>query len=442
MANPRFWLSEAVKFTISGVILALAMAVAIAMVVFRAKPADRAGADLTPLVTTQAAEEYRGTLDLLVSGTVVPHREIKVSAEVSGRIKARHEECRAGVYVSQQTPLITIDPADYELDLRRLQSEVRQAETMLEETIEELRGAQETLGVTREEFRVQQEEYERRKRAAALISRSELNQAEQAYLAGQSALQTRENQIAVLERRKTRMESAIELTQLQVERAELDLRRTIVAAPSDGVVVATNVEEGDFIQRGQPLFSFEETGQVEVRCNLTAAELKWILENSPGLAARRSTSTLTDVFQLPPTDVKIFHPDEPELVWVGRLERFDGIGLDPQTKTIPCRILVEEPVLATEGGPRALLRGAFVKCRIEILADQMVGEGKRFVQFPERAVQPGGYVWLNESGKLARREVAVVDRIDVAGDADPRRVVLHWTVDSVQPGALTSSSRL
>ena len=52
-----------------------------------AKPTDsQKPTALVPKVALQQVESYAGTIDLLVAGTVVPHKEINVPAEVSGKV--------------------------------------------------------------------------------------------------------------------------------------------------------------------------------------------------------------------------------------------------------------------------------------------------------------------------------------------------------------------
>ena len=68
-----------------------------------------------------------------VDGLVVPFREILLTSEVAGTVKKKNLLCRAGRFVKAGTPLIELDPADYQLELRRLQQELRQAEVSLEE---------------------------------------------------------------------------------------------------------------------------------------------------------------------------------------------------------------------------------------------------------------------------------------------------------------------
>ncbi len=443
--RPRIWrrrFASLFQTIVSLAILFAGIAALIALKLSAEKPPTRDVVDLSPEVTTYAVDEFRGELDLDVNGMVVPSREIKVAVEVAGRVAEKTKDFQAGQYVKAGTLLLSIDPREYEIEVRRLGAEVEQAQRMFEETEQELAGAIDRREVALREFEVQQAEYDRRRNIADVLSQSELNQSEQNLLASRAALQTHENTVSTLEKRKARMEAAIDLSKLHLEKANLDLQRTAIKAPVDGVVVSEQVEMGDFVQRGQQVLLFEDTEHAEIRCNLTLNQLKWIFQNSPGSQLLQSEQ-LGTVYQLPKTPVSITSPNDPRTVWQGRLERFDGIGLDERTKTIPCTVVVDNPIAEGSRGRQALVRGTYVKCRIVIAADQMVDQGKRFVRFPEVAVQPGGYVWLVQQDKLKRHPVEIVDHA-VAESVEGLRqfVVAQLTETSLQPGARVVTSPL
>ena len=72
---------------------------------------------LVPKVVLQKVDSYAGSIDLLVSGTVVPHKEINVPAEVTGRVIKKYPDCLAGNFVKKGTPLIQIDPESYQMEV-------------------------------------------------------------------------------------------------------------------------------------------------------------------------------------------------------------------------------------------------------------------------------------------------------------------------------------
>ncbi len=134
-SKPGFFVLQSIA---SLAILAVSLGGAYWLYSMRKPPADRKNTNLIPEVATYEVSEYRGQLDLVVNGMVVPYREIKVAAEVAGRIAEKSKDFQAGNYVRQGTLLINIDPSDYEIDVRRLQAEVKQAEQMLAETEQDL----------------------------------------------------------------------------------------------------------------------------------------------------------------------------------------------------------------------------------------------------------------------------------------------------------------
>ncbi|MCX7404954.1 MAG: biotin/lipoyl-binding protein, partial [Planctomycetia bacterium] len=77
-------------------------------------------------------------IEIDVDGVVVPLREVTLAAEVPGRIRRKSEACRAGQSVKAGDVLFEIDPRDYQLEVQRLEGEVRQAALNIEEIDEEL----------------------------------------------------------------------------------------------------------------------------------------------------------------------------------------------------------------------------------------------------------------------------------------------------------------
>ena len=108
-------LPPVIRYGLSILILAGAAAAAWGLSLLAKPTESQAPTALIPKVLLERADEYAGTIDLLVSGTVVPHREINVAAEVGGRVLKKFPDCMAGNFVEKDTPLIQIDPETYEL---------------------------------------------------------------------------------------------------------------------------------------------------------------------------------------------------------------------------------------------------------------------------------------------------------------------------------------
>lgn len=57
---------------------------------------------------------------------VVPFREIRIEVEVAGRIVEKADGLRSGRFVRAESPLLTIDPEPYQIEIAKLSHEARQ----------------------------------------------------------------------------------------------------------------------------------------------------------------------------------------------------------------------------------------------------------------------------------------------------------------------------
>ena len=414
-------LPEPLKYTISILVLVAGVAAALLLNQLRESTGKRESDALIPLVDTSSVVEFEGDLDLVVSGTVVPFREIKIGAQVSGRILKKFTDCEAGNYVKKGTKLLEIDPEDYLLEIKTMNAEILQAERTLQETEQEIQGAMKNLEIAQTDHKLQKNEFKRFERLQGSLSATEFDQAKRNMLNSESQLTTRQNTYDMLLARKSRLEASVALIKNQLEKAEVNLKRTVVTAPVDGVIVRESVEQGDYVTVASELFVFEDTSRAEVLCNLTPGELAWLRQHSPPSAFDRDSEHVSSVYQLPRVDVEIYEQSESNITWQGILERFDGIGRNETTKSIPCRIVVNNPVTETATGQRALVRGMYVKCRV-VLPGR--GSSLDLAGFASVGIRPGDYVWVVRDDKLRRFDVNVIDRTPCPRNKNERLVVV------------------
>lgn len=415
--------SEWMKYLVSAVIIAASIGGFVMLYSLKKPPAERDSQVLVPMVRTVAAEPYAGQLDRVISGTVVPYREIKVAAEVAGNITKKYDSFEAGNFVRKGEKLLEIDPADYKLQYETGKAELQQTQKMLEEAVEEIKGAKRNIELAKSEFELAERDYQRNARIKGALSPSELDQSQRALLAAESALTTRTNTLDMLQAKVERMQASLALSEAQLKRTALNLEKTTIVAPDDGVIVSEMVQEGDFVRAGDPLVTFEDISRSEVICNLTPSDLAWIRDNSTASQQQDQDDRPFSVYEIPKTMVEIYDISEPNIIWQGILERFDGIGRDQSTRTIPCRITIDEPIISSEQGQRALVRGMFVKCRIQVQTSAGNGD-QRFLAIPAVALHPGNHVWIVKDKKLARCDVTVVDHVEQLVGEEVRRVVI------------------
>ncbi len=412
---------ELAKLAISAVIVAVGVGITVFLASLATPPPTKESTALIQQVQTYDAQPYSGLLTMEVSGSVVPHREIKVAAEVPGRIIKRHPACENGSFVSAGEPLLEIDPEAYDLELKTLEADLVQAEKRIEENHQQILGEEKNVKLAREDLEIQRRELDRIRKISSALSHSELEQSTRAFNAAQTQLTTRENNLATLRAAGQRLDAAKELSERQLEKAKLNLRRTVISAPADGVIVKALVQEGDFVNGGTQVVIFEDTSKAEIIVNLTPSELKWIRDNASVNAELIDTGARS-VYRIPKTDVTVFDPIDPDISWKGVLNRFDGIGRDDITKTIPCRITVESPIVETELGSSALVRGMYVKCRMGIHVSSSVSN---LISIPEVALHPDHSVWVVRDGNhVSQVAVEIINRVSLGSEENPRRYVV------------------
>jgi multidrug efflux pump subunit AcrA (membrane-fusion protein) len=345
------------------------------------------------------------TLDIDLSGTVVPFRELNVGAEVVGRVVFKDPNCRQGRYVTKGQVLFRIDPQDYELEVQRLAKMLEQDYASLRELDQEVANIQKSKDVTDEELALHDAELERlQKLPEKFVSETELDNVKRARLASVTQQVMLQNQIDLAQKRKVRLEAAEKLAETQLKKAKLDLARCEIVSPVDGVIVKDFVESDSFIQRGNTLVTIEDTGNVEVSCSLRMDQLYWILDqqDSPvGVASELKSVSQAGRYALPPTPVTVeFHVagrEEQTYTWEGVLSRYEGSGIDAQSRTVPCRVRVERPYQYLVNGnpheddrisgPPALVRGMFVELKVHTKPRTPL------IMVPKLAVKPGNTVW-------------------------------------------------
>jgi multidrug efflux pump subunit AcrA (membrane-fusion protein) len=421
------------------------------------------------LVETAPVEKFSGQFTMQLDGIALPHRRIKLAAEVEGHITKKTDNARGGRHVAPGDPLFEIDPTDYQLAVERLKAQSLQSIEELAAVDVDIASTESLLSLATED----QELAERSlKRALELsnrnaISETELDDAKRQELVSRNSLQTLRNQLSMLKQKRRTQLAATQLVAVQLKQAETDLARTSITSPISGSVVTDTVEIDDHVRVGDVLIELSDNSQMEIRCSLTIDQLFWIwlaggtigpnqaqLFNEPTSAQVRPDLlpnpdqppliSQNERLEIPPLPVFIVYEfGGQQVAWDGVLSRYEGSGLDAQTRTVPCRILVSQPTQArarvdesTSGAqaiaPPRLFSGMYVDIEIPIAAPVPL------LELPLEAIRPGNSgrnVWVIREGVLniVPVEVARVERA---------HALIHATRAELQVGDLVVVSPL
>ena len=391
-------------------------------------------AEVTPVYSLQ---DIGKPLELRVDGVVVPHREVQLAAEVSGRIIEKSPLCRAGNFVEAGQLLVKIDPTDYEQAVLRLSRMREQDYEALKEIDQEIANAELSLAVAEQDILLAEREVNRlQSLPKGFVSEGEQDQAQKALLTSTQNRLAVKNQINLLNARRGKLEASERLATTELETAQIDLKRCEVRSVADGVIVREDAELNSFIQRGSPIVTLEDVSKAEVAINLRMDQLAWVLDQSSESRLSGPIDGLTGVgegvgedagnrasYSLPRTPAVIEYEVAGmagrKLRWNGTLVRYDGIGLDTRSRTVPVKVEVERPdrLIGEDGsesqaaGPSPLVRGMFVSVRLLITPQTPL------VAIPAEAIRPGNRVWHFAPDPSVLTDVAAPESAGTTGEA-------------------------
>ena len=206
--------------------------------------------------------------------------KIAVSADVSGRVTAvkvaENQEVRAG------TLLFSLDREPFEISLKRADAHLAAAR----QTIAALKAEYRQKVAERHEVEGEVKYFKRRVERQRKLhdkgfaSQSKLDEAEQELRNAKDRISAINQSMASV---RARLGGDIDIdadshptvreAQSARDAVALDLRRTEVRAPTDGVITNFGLEVGEYIEAGAPIFSLVGTGKVWVRANFKETDL-------------------------------------------------------------------------------------------------------------------------------------------------------------------------
>lgn len=407
-----------------------------------APPARVAQEPTPPLVETVTLKSDVPQFQIHVNGNVVPSREVTLSAEVDGAVIFKGKSVESGRQVILNAPLLRIDRSRFELQVNKLGSEIEQVEADLRKLQIEEQGTKALIALATREAKIVEAASQR---LAALVKNNaataaEAEAVEKSEIQSRNTLRLLVNQSELIPIRRERLRAQLNLATFEQKQAQLNLDHTEITAPFAGVITEVMVEQGDYVQAGDPLFKLVDMSTVDVECSLQLDDLYWLwnsvattestesdslpLSETPPLSASAEIKSQSSddgeavdiVAQHSPSDNtpdtgsgvlnRVFEiPNVAAIVtselagqrfsWQGRLARYQGGGINRNTRTILCRVHVAKPIrMAADDGPPALMRGMYVTVTLNVTPRTQIHE------IPTRAVQPNGQVLTVQNGKL------------------------------------------
>jgi len=339
-------------------VIVLAVGVYATVYLFSSSPKAKRLPKKKNLPIVQTVQGTFGNHPTLISamGTVKPSQEIDFKPQVSGVVISLGPNMLPGGHFSRGDILMQLDPQDYELAFRQQKNGVIQAQNNLE--IEQ--GNQ-------------------------IVAARELELLGEQVTESEKRLMLRGPQLQTLE-------NELEIAQAKLDQARLDLERTTLKAPFNGIVQTREVNIGSWVSTASTVATLVGTDSFWVEVSIPEEQLQWVHIPS-GNGDVGST-------------VRIYNPSS----WGSDRYRTGQVvqllpTLETQGRMARLLIEVEDPMSLREGNesqPKVLI-GSFVRVSIEgkIVENVMI--------LTRDYLRNGNTLWVYEpDGTLGIREVNIV----------------------------------
>jgi multidrug resistance efflux pump len=203
---------------------------------------------------------------------------VPVASEVSGSVVTVGVSSNQAVVAGQE--LFSIDRERYELAVQTAEANLEAARQAMGASAANVESARASLASAKANLERSSQDYERLKRIVAedpgAVSQRRLDSAEASRKISVAQLAAAE---AGLKRaiqdlgQEGEENSRILQAQAALDQARIDLDKTVITAPADGVVTDVRIDRGNFAAAGAPQMTFIGTGNVWVQADFTENNL-------------------------------------------------------------------------------------------------------------------------------------------------------------------------
>ena len=200
-------------------------------------------------VSYRSAKIERGNIAAAVSasGTVTPVTQVQVSSQVSGQIKELFVDFNSDVKQGQL--IARLDPETFEYRLRQSTADLEAARASVLTAQANVLQAQAQVGKARVDVQEAQRDLERKQELVAknFISPAELDKAAALARSLAESMKATEAQVAVSRAQAQNADAVVKQRDAQLAQARIDLERTQIRSPVNGIVIKRSVEVGQTV---------------------------------------------------------------------------------------------------------------------------------------------------------------------------------------------------
>jgi multidrug efflux pump subunit AcrA (membrane-fusion protein) len=416
--------------------IALGIAAAVWMMTSAPGPAQvEGGAPALPVrVMTVVPQDIRPTVT--VWGNLRAATTWVAVAEVQGEVIWRHPDLKPGRLIAQDTEVLRIDPADYELALAQADADLAALAAEGAQLTAEAANTTRILELERERLTLAEADLARTRALAEQgnIPQARVDEAERATLLARRTVAELENTLALIPSREARITAQTARTQAAIDRARRSLDRTVLSAPFDLRVTEVSAERFQTVAPGQVVIRGDAIAAAEVVAHLPIDSFRRLIGDAI------QDMTLADMMRDgPPTliDVTLSPLSDAAQIWPARVARIEG-ALDARARTVPVVVTVDDPYSGAEP-PHRLPLVPNMQVQLTFSGAPLSGA----ISIPEAALHGGMVRIVGPDDLLELRPVTATfaqdSRVVIAeGLAPGDRVVIDDIAPAIPGMALTA----
>lgn len=373
-------------------------------------------------------------------GTSQPTKVWRAVVEVGGRIVQVSPNLKSGAFLAKDETVLTIDPQEYQLVVTQLEAEIAELEASLAELTARKVNDGRSLEIEKASLDLAQRDLDRMRKLAGndAVAGTELRGEERAFLSQQQKVQTLENSLNLYSSQRASLEATLDLRRAKLAQAKIDLDKTKIVAPFACRIGDVNIEVGQYVPRGEVMFSADGTAATEIEVQTPISQVRNLIRSDtdkplgsiPDLEMIRRLVEIDAVVRVTGGDFVA--------QWDARFDRIRE-RLDPVTRTVAMVVVVDQPYERAIPGKRPpLFRDVF--CEVELRGKPIANR----IAIPRSALHGGNVFVLNDENRLSKRTpqvlfeqanmVVVTDGIE-AGErvivSDPTPAIEGMLVDPI-----------
>ena len=205
--------------------------------------------DSEPALSFRTAKIERGPLQAAVSatGTVTPVQQVQVSSQVSGQIRELLVDFNSPVREGQL--IAQLDPQTFEYRVRQASADVEAAGASVLTAQANVQSALAQVARAQGDAAEAQRDEKRKQGLLAqeFISAAELDAARSKAASLAAALRVAQAQVEVARAQEKNAQAIVRQREAQLQQSRVDLQRTQIRSPVDGIVIKRSVEVGQTV---------------------------------------------------------------------------------------------------------------------------------------------------------------------------------------------------